>query len=451
MGEAVVGAVPRRHAGQAGGLTLHRIVVIGGGAGGLELVTALGDQLGRRGRAHVSLIDRSRTHLWKPLLHEVAAGSMDIHAHQLDYLAQARWHGFTFVLGALEGLERQAHHVRVAAVRDDEGAEILPARRIPYDTLVIAIGSESNDFNTPGVRDNAFTIDNAWQAHLFHRRLVNACFRANFAADGRVLHIAIVGAGATGVELAAELHNTLRVLIAYGLENFHPERQIHISLVEAGPRLLPGLPEYLANETHRTLEGLDIEVLVNERVVEVLPDRVKTATGREVPAEFTVWAAGIRCPAVLKDLDGLESNRLNQLVVRPTLQTTRDPDIFALGDCACAPWTADRTVPPRAQAAHQQASHLAKTLRRRLAGEPPRDFHYRDFGSLVSLGSYQSVGTLMGFVTGGTVRLEGLLAKLFYLSLYRLHVWALHGFWRMALDTLARAIRRQTDPKVKLH
>ncbi|HWH42574.1 MAG TPA: NAD(P)/FAD-dependent oxidoreductase [Usitatibacter sp.] len=430
---------------------MHRIVVIGGGAGGLELATQLGDRLGARGRAHVTLVDRSRTHLWKPLLHEVAAGSMDIHAHQLDYLAQARWHGFTFVLGALEGLERQAHHVHLAAVRDDEGTEILPPRRIPYDTLVIAIGSESNDFGTPGVRDNAFTIDNAWQAHLFHRRLVNACFRANFAADGRVLRIAIVGAGATGVELAAELHNTLRVLSAYGLDNFHPERQIHIALVEAGPRLLPGLPEYIAKETRRTLDALGVEVLVDQRVVEVAPGFLRTAAGREVPADFTVWAAGIRCADVLRDLDGLESNRINQLIVTATLRATRDADIFAMGDCAAAPWSAERNVPPRAQAAHQQASHLVRSLERRLHGREPRPFRYRDFGSLVSLGNYQSVGTLMGFVTGGTWRLEGLLAKLFYLSLYRMHVWALHGFWRMALDTLARAIRSQTDPKVKLH
>jgi NADH dehydrogenase len=430
---------------------LHRIVVVGGGAGGLELATALGDRLGKRGRAHVTLIDRGRTHLWKPLLHEVAAGSMDIHAHQLDYLAQARWHHFTFVLGALIGLERGARHVRVAAVSDDEGGEILPERRIPYDTLVVAIGSESNDFDTPGVRDNAFTIDNAWQAHLFHRRLVNACFRANFAADGRVIDIAIVGAGATGVELAAELHNTIRVLAAYGLTDFHPERQIRLSIVEAGPRILPGLPDYIAEETLRIMARLDVNVLVGERVVEVTADKVKTANGREVAADFTVWAAGIRCAAVLRDLDGLESTRINQLVVLPTLQSSRDADIFALGDCAAAPWTAERKVPPRAQAAHQQAGHLVKTIERRLAGRAPQPFRYRDFGSLVSLGGYQSVGTLMGFLTGGTLRIEGLLAKLFYISLYRLHIWALHGFWRMALDTLARMIRRQTEPKVKLH
>ena len=431
---------------------IPRVVVVGGGAGGLELVTRLGDTLGKRGRAHVTLVDRSRTHLWKPLLHEVAAGSMNIHAHQLDYLAQARWHDFTFTLGALAGLDRRAHEIAIAAVTDDEGVEILPARRIPYDILVVAIGSESNDFGTPGVRDHAFTLDNAWQAHLFHRRLVNTCFRANFAADGRTLHIAIVGAGATGVELAAELHNTIRVLAAYGLENFHPERQIRISIVEAGPRILPGLPEYIAEETLKTLAALGVQVLVGERVVKVTADKVCTANGREVSADFTVWAAGIRCPDVLRELDGLESNRLNQLVVLPTLQTTRDSDVYALGDCAACPWYDGKMVPPRAQAAHQQSNFLVTSITRRASGRSDiRAFHYRDFGSLVSLGTYHSVGTLMGFITGGTLNLEGLLAKLFYMSLYRLHIWALYGFWRMALDTLARMIRSQTEPKVKLH
>jgi NADH dehydrogenase len=432
-------------------MAIHRIVVVGGGAGGLELATQLGDRYGRGTKAHVTLVDRSRTHLWKPLLHEVAAGSMDIHQHQLDYLAQARWHRFTFVLGALEGLERQARHIRVAAVVDDEGEEILPARRIPYDTLVIAIGSESNDFGTPGVREHAFTIDNAWQAHLFHRRLVNTCFRANYKADGHVLDIAIVGAGATGVELAAELHNTVRVLTAYGLENFDPQRQIRLTLLEAGPRILPGLPEHIMRGAMATLDELGVKVVVGDPVVEVGARQVKTQSGREVPADFTVWAAGIRCPDVLRELDGLESTRSNQLVVLPTLQTTRDPDVFAIGDCAAVAWKDGRNVPPRAQSAHQMSSHLVKTIARRLAGKPPAPFRYRDFGSLVSLGNYETVGTLMGFIGGGSLRVEGLLAKLFYLSLYRLHVWALHGFWRMALDTLARMIRRQTDPKVKLH
>ena len=285
-----------------------------------------------------------------------------------------------------------------------------------------------------------------FEAHLFHRRLVNACFRANFANDARVLDIAIVGAGATGVELAAELHNTMRVLAAYGLSSFDPEKQIRISIVEAGPRILPGLPDHVAEGTLKVLADLGIAVHTGDKAVEVTAEGVRTASGKLVRGDFTVWAAGIRCSEVLKDLGGLESNRLNQLVVRPTLQTTRDDDVYAIGDCAAAPWTEGRAVPPRAQAAHQQSSHLVHTLL-----GTPQPYRYRDFGSLVSLGHYETVGQLMGFVASEKFRVEGYLAKLFYISLYKQHLWALHGFWRMALDTLARLIRRQVEPKVKLH
>ena len=252
-------------------------------------------------------------------------------------------------------------------------------------------------------------------------------------------------------ELAAELHNTLRVLTAYGLENFDPERQIRIAIVEAGARILPGLPDHVAEGTLKTLAELGVEVLTGERVVEVGPTALKTATGREVAGDFIVWAAGIRCADVLKDIDGLETNRINQLVVLRTLQSTRDADVFALGDCAACPWTEGKLVPPRAQSAHQQASHMAGTLERRLAGAAPEPYRYRDFGSLVSLGNYDTVGQLMGFISSEKFRVEGWVAKFFYVSLYRQHIWALHGFWRMALDTLGHMIRRQTDPKVKLH
>ena len=433
---------------------MHRIVIVGGGAGGLELATHLGDQLGKGGAAQITLIDRNRTHLWKPLLHEVAAGSMDVHAHQLDYLAQARWHHFTFVLGALDGLNRSQRTVRVAAVSDDAFEVILPAREIRYDTLVIAIGSQSNDFNTPGVAEHTFTIDNAWDAHLFHRRLVNACFKANFANDGHIINIVIVGAGATGVELAAELHNTTRVLAAYGLDRFDPEKQIHLSIVEAGPRILAGLPVYLAEATQDILHSLNVEVMCSEKVTRAHEGALETASGRTLSADFIVWAAGVRAPDVLKDLDGLEVNGLNQLAVLQTLQTTRDENIFAMGDCAACLWRDGKNVPPRAQSAHQQASHLVRTMKRRAKGGAASvmpTFRYRDFGSLVSLGRYSSVGTLMGFVSRGSVRVEGLLAKMFYISLYKMHLMALHGFWRMALDTLARMIKRQTEPRVKLH
>ncbi len=435
--------------------TAHRIVVVGGGAGGLELVTRLGNSLGRKGLADVTLIDSSRTHLWKPLLHRVAAGSMDLNDHELDYLAQARWHHFKFRLGRMEGLDRSSKQVLLAPTLDEAGEQIIPARSVPYDTLVLAVGSRTNDFGTPGAAEFALSLDASKQATRFHTRLLNACLRANTQTEtlqpGQ-LHIAIIGAGATGVELAAELHNTTRELVAFGLERINPEQDIKVSLIEAAPRILPVLPERLSEATQQLLQKINVDVLTGERVTEVSREGVQTKSGRFVPAELVVWAAGIKAPEFLADLDGLESNRINQLLVQPSLQTTRDPNVFAIGDCASCSWPGhDGPVPPRAQAAHQQATHLAKWLKSHIRGMPVKEWTYRDFGSLVSLGKYSTVGSLMGALTGGSLMIEGYFARLMYLSLYKMHEYALHGFAKVFLDTLARLIIRRTEPHVKLH
>jgi NADH dehydrogenase len=434
---------------------LHHIVIVGGGAGGIELATRLGDTLGRKGRARVTLIDRSRTHLWKPLLHEFAAGSMDLDHHALDYLAQARWHHFRFQLGEMDGLDRWRKVVRVAHTIDEDGRELIPRREIAYDTLVLAVGSQSNDFGTPGAREHAVSLDTAGEAERFHTLLVNACIRANAQhapLAPEQLKAAIIGAGATGVELAAELHKTTRELVAYGLDKIDPEKDVHLTIIEAAPRILPAVPERVSKAAAELLRGLNVRVLTGERVTEVRRDGVTTASGKRIPAELTVWAAGIKAPDFLKDIGGLETNRLNQIVVKQTLDTTRDPDIFAIGDCAACPWPGRaRDVPPTAQAAHQQASHLARMLARRLAGKPLKPWTYRDFGSLISFGEYSTIGSLMGALFGGTLFIEGLFARFMYVSLYRMHIYALHGFAKLLFDTLAKLITRRTEPRVKLH
>jgi len=434
---------------------LPRIVIVGGGAGGLELATRLGDRLGRRGQAEITLIERSRAHLWKPLLHEVAAGSMDLGHHELNYLAQSHWHHFRYRMGEMIGLDRTAREVIIGAVTDEDGSEITAQGRYGYDTLIIAVGSGTNDFGTPGVREHAYGIDTPEQAKRFHRRLVNACLRAH-GGDGPLragqLQVAIIGAGATGVELSAQLHNTTRQLVAYGLDRIVAERDITLHLIEAADRVLPALPERLSAATETLLRKLGVQVHTSSKVEAVGPDGVRLADGRTIPAELTVWAAGVKAPEFLTRLDGLETNRINQLLVRPTLQTNLDDDIFALGDCAAAPWLGtERTVPPRAQAAHQQASHLYRQMRRRLAGKAVEPFQYRDFGSLVSLGEYSTVGNLMGALVGGSLMIEGYFARFMYLSLYKMHELALHGPVKVTLDTLARMITRRTEPTVKLH
>jgi len=448
-----------KNSGAAAATGAHQVVIVGGGAGGLELATALGDKFGRGRRIAVTLIDKTRSHIWKPKLHEIAAGSMDIGVHEVDFLAQSHWHHFRYRIGEMTGLDRERREVQVAAFVDEGGEHVTPQRTVRYDTLVIAVGSQSNDFGTPGVNEHAMKLESMADARQFNRRLVNACIRAHAQPEALAEHqlqVAIIGAGATGVELAAELHRTTREVVAYGLDRIDPDKDMRLHLIEAAERVLPALPARMSSATEALLKRLGVVVHTRAKVAEVVADGVLLADGRKIAAELVVWAAGVKAPPFLKDLAGLESNRINQLLVRPTLQTTRDDAIFVMGDCAACPWPEGNAgqggfVPPRAQAAHQQASHMFQQIKRRVAGRPLSDYRYRDFGSLVSLGSGGTVGNMMGGPVGGSLMIQGYFARLMYLSLYKMHELSLHGFPKVALETLARMITRRTEPHVKLH
>ncbi len=332
---------------------------------------------------------------------------------------------------------------------------------VPYDTLVIAVGSQTNDFGTPGVKEHAIALETPREADVFHRRLVNACIRAHAQSTPLLPHqlrVAIIGAGATGVELCAELHKATRTLVSYGLDRIDPERDIKLVLIEAGPRILPALPERISNAAHGLLGDLNVQVRTSAKVTAVVSQNgitsVQLADGQIIPSELVVWAAGVKAPEFLRDLAGLETNRINQLVVKSTLQTTRDESIFAIGDCAAVPWLGQpegTTTPPRAQAAHQHASHLVKQIQRRMAGQPLTAWYYRDFGSLISLGEYSTVGNLMGGLMKGSLWVDGFFARTMYLSLYKMHEVALHGFWKTGLGWASRLLTRRTEPRVKLH
>jgi NADH dehydrogenase len=445
--------LPSRHAAKQG-QRLHEVIVVGGGAAGLELVTKLGDTLGRKGQARITLVEKSRTHIWKPLLHSIAAGGLRRSQHELNYLAQARWHHFTCRLGALTAIDHEHRQIKISATIDDEGREVTPPRIFPYDTLVIAVGSVTNDFGTKGAAQFAVPLETPEQASRFNKRMVNACLRANAQPEpvrpGQ-LHVAIIGAGATGTELAAELHRTVREVVAYGMTRLDPERDVKIILIEAAPRILPALPERMSASTQALLESLDIVVRTNAKVSEVRADGVVLSDGEFIPSELVVWSAGVKGPDFLKDL-GLEVNRINQLVVQPTLQTTRDPNIFAIGDCAACPREGfPQGVPPRAQAAHQMASHMVQQINLRLDGAPLKPFQYRDFGSLVSLGRYSTVGNLMGFVVGRNMFIEGYFARIMYRSLYAMHQAALHGGRSALWQMIVANISKRPEPGVKLH
>jgi len=218
----------------------HRVVIVGGGAGGLELATKLGDTLGRKRRVDVTLIECARTHFWKPHLHELAAGSMDVRVYETDYLAQSHWHHFRYRIGRMNGLDRAKRRVLVAPFVDEDGDSVTASQAIAYDTLVIAVGSRTNDFATPGAREFAIALDDPAEAQRFHRRLVNAYIRAHTQSEPlrpAQLQVAIIGAGATGVELAAELHKTTRTLVSYGLDRIDVDKDMRVILIEAADRV----------------------------------------------------------------------------------------------------------------------------------------------------------------------------------------------------------------------
>ncbi|MGM0768204.1 MAG: NAD(P)/FAD-dependent oxidoreductase [Pseudomonadota bacterium] len=433
---------------------LHHIVVVGGGAGGLELVTSLGNKLGRKKRARITLVDAGLTHVWKPLLHEVASGSLDASANEINYRAHARKHHYEFQLGRMSGLDREAKQLTIAAFHDEDGDEVVPERRISYDTLVIAVGSTANDFGTPGAQAHCLFLDSLKQARRFHNLMLNAFLRKNHEAlqgTRRALNINIIGAGATGVELAAELRLASRELPVYGMNHLQSS-DVSITVIEAADRILPALPGRLSAAATRELERQHVQVLTGQPVSEIRSDSVVMKDGTELPSEMTIWAAGIKAPAFLAELDGLEVNKGNQLMVEQTLQTTLDANVYAFGDCAACPQPdTDKPVPPRAQAAHQQAAALFKTLCHRLEGKDAVPFVYNDHGSLINFSRYTTVGNLMGNLSGRSMYIEGRVARLFYVSLYRMHQVALHGFLRTGIIWLMDRISRAMHPRLKLH
>ncbi|MEJ2755572.1 MAG: NAD(P)/FAD-dependent oxidoreductase, partial [Gammaproteobacteria bacterium] len=330
--------------------------------------------------------------------------------------------------------------------------QVQPERTLQYDYLVLAVGSKTNDFGTPGAATYCTFLDSRKQADHFHHQLLDTYLRlSNDAQAGKqvVLKIGIVGAGATGVELAAELHNTTALLRAYGLKLGSDNLQV--SIIEAGPKILPALPERISTSVVKELSKLKITLHINTTVSRVTPDGFETADGRLIEADTKVWAAGVKAPEFLSKINGLTTTRTHQVEVSPTLQSVADEHIFAIGDCASCLQANGSRVPPRAQAAHQMANHAYKNLLNLLNNRPLKAYVYHDYGSLVSLSRYSTIGNLMGNLTGKSLMIEGRVARVAYISLYRLHQIALHGYLRTLLIIFSARINRIIRPRLKLH
>lgn len=429
---------------------MKRIVVVGGGAGGLELVTQLGHKFGKARQADVVLVDRSRTHIWKPLLHEVATGSLDMNTDGISYRAHSAKHYYQFQLGCMNGMDATRKVIKLDALNDDDGNELLPSRELEYDILVLAVGSVSNDFGTPGVADHCYFLDSHKQAERFQQALLNQFLRIQQGTDEANLKLSIVGGGATGVELSAELYHVADLLKAYGMPDVSGKR-LDVELIEAGERILPALPERIANSARSELSRLGVKVSESKRIIRAEKEGFISADESLINADMMIWAAGVKAPDFIGELDEFETNRNNQIVVRSSLQSKSYDNVYVIGDCCACIQPDGSFVPPRAQSAHQMASLVFKNIQASFRGEPLKDYLYKDHGSLVNLSRYSTVGSLMGNLTAGSMFIEGRIARLVYVSLYRLHLIAIHGWTKALVIMAAQKIGKVVKPKMKLH
>lgn len=425
-------------------------VIVGGGAGGLELAAKLGRYHGRKtGAEKVLLIDRSIVHIWKPTLHEVAVGTLNPQQEGLLYSMLARLNHFSFMLGQMEALNAEQKFLTVGELKDDDGSVLMPEQKIHFKNCILALGCGSNSFNTKGF-ERAFVLEKTEDAQKFHKHLFARFLQTSYSETSRQLSVAIVGAGATGVELSAEMiesyHEALQVM------GKNRQFGIDIHLIEAGKRILLAMPENLAEQAQSILLNKNIKVHTETQVQEITENEILTNKGN-IRADMVIWAAGIKASERNKNF-GLNTNPINQFIVNEQLETSA-PNVYALGDCSSLVLADGSKIPATAQAAHQQAKYLTKKLIAQFKEKPfVEKFQYQDGGALVSLGFDKGVGGVNVPVVSkqkGSIFIKGLLAKWAHMSLHLMHHFTVLGFWRTVLLAWARLVTKRVSGRLKLH
>lgn len=421
-----------------------RVVVLGGGAGGLELAVGLS----RRSDMDVTLVDRVSTHLWKPRLHEFAAGTVNSSLAEMSFYTLAGMHGFRFEQGDVEAIDRSARTVRLAEMRSPTDQFITASRSLAYDACVVALGGLTATFGTEGVAEHAIRLDEKSDAEEFRDLFIAMMIHARESCEPA--HVVIVGSGATGTELAAHLRLSERAFAHEpGSDEMRP--LLKLTILEAAPQLMPGADDGLRESVSERLAQLDIVVRTNAAVDRVSETEIRTATGEVFPADVTVWAAGLTGHPSLKGLADFEIDKKGRIVVDDRLHSSLDPAIYVIGDAASfTPAGADAPLPPTAQCASQQADYLVSALPESLAGGTPKPFVYNDRGRLLSLGGAGSVG-LVGFLRKNDFLVEGRFATAAYHGLQRRHQWAVLGPLRGSVAILADMMSPTSGPAMKLH
>ncbi|GAB3682108.1 NAD(P)/FAD-dependent oxidoreductase [Salinisphaera aquimarina] len=420
--------------------TAAPIIIVGGGAGGAELAV----KLAADGQAGVRLIDREATHVWKPRIHELAAGLRRGHVDELGYAGLAQRWGFAFERGTLADIDADANTIRLAAERDDDGQTLVPERSVAYRALVLALGGVTPDLGVDGVLEHAFMLDSARDAEVISERFSARLLAHARGVEDRAFDIVIVGTGATGVELAAHLATDAR---STTLTPPAALPDIRITLVEAADTFMPGMNDKVRQSIGERLKKAGVRIETGQQIGKVSADAVETEEGARFTADMTIWATGRVGPPVAGDIQALSTNKKRQWRVRKTLQSLDSDAVFALGDCS---YIDDEPAPPTAQAASEQAAHLAKQLPRYLAGETLEPFSFTDQGTLLSLGEAGSVGAVRGWFSDD-IQVRGRLARTAYRGLQRQHQLRLLGRFRGSIEILGDVLGEAAGPDMKVY
>jgi NADH dehydrogenase len=401
---------------------VHRVVVVGGGFGGLQAVQKL-----RRAPVEVTLVDRRNFHLFQPLSYQVATGALS--PGQVAYPLRAifkRYANVRVMLADVAGFDLAARELQLRSV-----AGVPAPPTLPYDTLIVAGGSQYSYFGHEDWSEYAAEVKSLESALLVRGRILDAFEAAEFETDparrAAWLTFVVVGGGPTGVEMAGQIGELARDTLKGDFRTIDP-RSGEILLVEAADRLLTSFPPKLSAKAKRSLERLGVTSMLNATVTGIEAEAVtieeQGAQPRRIPTRTIIWAAGVTASAMAKtlgELTGAELDRAGRVAVEPDLTLPGHPEVFALGDMVRVRQTDGTvvTLPGVAPAAMQQGRFAAKTIKARLAGGSTGPFRYLDKGNLATIGRGSAVAEIKG------LRLSGAVAWLTWLLV---HLWYLVGF-----------------------
>jgi NADH dehydrogenase len=411
-----------------------RVLIVGGGFGGLYTALSLDKRLGYHPDLEITVVDKKNYFLFPPLLPSVATGAIEARQVTNPFRRIFEATNVVFKKQCVEqvDLDNQCVHTRIAVAADPETGELTEERAtLAYDYLVLAPGASTNTFGVPGAEKHAFFMRELGDALAVRNRVIDSFEHAASERDParrkQFVRFIVVGAGPTGVELAAEVQDLIHNILLARYPEIPPDEP-KVYLVQSGNRVLPGWHDMVAEKTAGQLGHIAVEKIMGNRVVEVRSDRIVMKNGDEIEGRTVVWCTGVK-PASVMSRTGLTQGHGGRIPVRPCLRPEGHDNVFVLGDVAeCADPKSDRPLPALAQVALQQGGQTGPNIIRLLKGREPKPFKYLNYGALICVGEHFAVVDMMG------VRFSGFIAWIVWRLLYLAKLVGFGNRVRVVLD-----------------